>query len=794
MKRIILLLLLNLIPLAMMAQLPEPVKGVTRQAVEGWQFHYGTEWYSATVPGCIHTDLIAHDFIPDPHIGTNEDRSQWISNNTWEYRTTVVLDKKMRTKNRVDLVFEGLQTYADISINGVWKKRCNNMFRQWRVSIPVHSLKDEDYQITIDIRFLPTGPKDDSLLARLHFDVPDHRVFSRTAPYQQGWDWGPKLNSCGIWKPVYLEGWDSRENHAQTYEAPNRNSKLWRQYPFQDVRLRQHVDVIGQEFTFVANGKPIFAKGANWIPVHSFPILDSANKARYRHLLCSAKDANFNMIRVWGGGIYEPDYFYDLCDSLGLMVWTDFDYSCAFYPMDTAFLNNAKTEAEEQVKRLAKHPSVVLWCGNNEVKNGWEDWGWQNQYNWTEEERQKIQHGIDTLFGYNGILHTAVKTYAPWVSYFPSSPLYGWGHTECTTTGDSHYWGVWWGELPFEAYQEKTGRFMSEYGFMAYPQLSTIEAWSGSSFTQEDYSRNAAEVLDMPMMKTHQRHNRGVQIIDKALMQYYGTSCDQISIDDYVYLSQLCQAYGTGMGIIAHRVRQPHCMGTLYWQLNDVWPVASWSSIDYYGNWKALHYKARTLFADGPQILSERRTDSTYQFYLIDIPKAKHYYATLEYHTFDGQKQIIGNVEKTFRHQRDVNFDSLLWWASGKEVGLPKGINPRNGYLVTKLYIIGKKNEKELLADQIHFLTYPKNMNLPEAPIDIKVNKRKGGIYRITLTSTVLAKDVQLTPSQNVAGHFSDNYFDILPGEKKVVTFTADNYAGELTFRTKTLNETLHTK
>jgi beta-mannosidase len=269
------------------------------------------------------------------------------------------------------------------------------------------------------------------------------------------------------------------------------------------------------------------------------------------------------------------------------MVWMDFNFSTMLYPDNPDMLESIKAEAEQNIRRIAKHPCVVLWCGNNEVKNGWEDWGWQRVYNWTQEQRARLQHGIDTLFGEDGILAQAVRECDPMHRpYIATSPLYGWGHPECVTHGDSHYWGVWWGEEPFEKYAEKTGRFMSEYGFQSYPMMSTIRRFCPEN--QLD--------IDSPTLRSHQKHGRGREIIDKAMMQYYGFDSKRLPLEDYVYVSQLLQAWGTGYGIYQHIKQQPHCMGTLYWQLNDCWPVASWSSIDYYGNWKALHYRAQALY------------------------------------------------------------------------------------------------------------------------------------------------------------------------------------------------------
>ena len=565
--------------------------------LSNWEFEYEGQWYPATVPGCIHTDLMAQGLIPDPFYGTNEDSVQWVGKRIWKYRTTITRDM-WEGFEHCDLVLEGV-TLCDVRIYGKTLgapfqhllMSPDNMFRTHRVClfeslIDSGTLPDPDEDIVIEITFYPIEQNNEAHFNSeeyysqpdLDYNLPDHRAVTRMAPYMLGWDWGPKLSTVGILGGARLECFND-----ELPEKPMPKPRSW------NVTLRQEQDSIGQSFTFYRNGKPIFVKGANWIPVHSFPVLDSANRARYRHLLTSAKEAHFNMIRVWGGGIYEPDYFYHLCDSLGIMVWQDFNFSCALYPSDSSFLNNVKAEAEEQVRRIAQHPCVVLWCGNNEVKNGWEDWGWQQQYQWTPEQIATLQHGIDTLFGINGILANAVKQYDPLHrTYITSSPLFGWGHPECVTHGDSHYWGVWWGEQPFEMYKEKTGRFMSEYGFQSYPDYSTV-----CRYCPEDQ-----RYIDSPVMKSHQKHGRGLEIIDKAMRQYYGVDSRSLSLEDFCYVSQLLQAWGTGYGIFQHLQQQPHCMGTLFWQLNDCWPVASWSSIDCYGNWKALHYRARDLYSD----------------------------------------------------------------------------------------------------------------------------------------------------------------------------------------------------
>ena len=577
-----------------------------------WQFEYNGQQYPATVPGFIHTDLMANGIIDDPYYGTNETDVQWVGDSVWFYETTVK-KSDLPDGDTLWLVFESLAGQAIIIINGELTEVADNMFCHYEIPITEDLLEIDDSVLSIGLAFWPTSnalfqtldeetceklPSDSAKEAEYGIPLPDRRAFTRIAPYQQGWDWGPKLLTCGIWKPAYIT---NRKSLTEKPEGKRIRNGSGNPVKALNVELRQEQDSIGQSFTFYRDGKPIFIKGANWIPVHSFPIDDSANRARYRQLLCSAKEVGFNMLRVWGGGIYEHDCFFDLCDSLGLMVWMDFNFSTMLYPDNHDMLESIKEEACQNVRRIARHPCVVLWCGNNEVKNGWEDWGWQGVYKWTPEQRARLQHGIDTLFGEHGILAQAVKDCDPLRRpYIATSPLYGWGHPECVTHGDSHYWGVWWGEEPFERYADKTGRFMSEFGFQSYPMISTIR-----QFCSEDQL-----YIDSPTMRNHQKHGRGREIIDKAMRQYYGFDSKNLSLEDYCYLSQLLQAWGTGYGIFCHISSQPHCMGTLYWQLNDSWPVASWSSIDYYGNWKALHYRVQALYSDS-----------------VDLPRWKRYYS-----------------------------------------------------------------------------------------------------------------------------------------------------------------------
>ena len=796
--------------------------------ITDWEFQYQGQWYPAFVPGYIHTDLMDNKLIPNPFYGCNEDSVQWVSDSCWVYRL-LFEGANIDPNQHPELVFEGVTGYAEFYLNGKpllnqdGQNFTDNSFRTWRFPLP-DNLKNSDNELIV--KFLPASKIIQQRSKQVPYTLPDNRVFLRNPPYQGGWDWGPKMVTCGFSKTVYLNQWKDftisnlhiRQNHLCEEEAhllvsfdmlcdmednatikylvndkvfkvvrgaeinPNtdkfsteltiKQPQLW--YPngmgeqtlykisvvvekgsqskrldanigLRNIALNTAADSTGKAFEFLVNGQPVFMKGANWIPADFFP--NRIKEEQYRALLQSCKDAHMNMIRVWGGGIYEPDVFYDLCDEMGILVWQDFMYACALYPGDSAFMHNAEVEAREQVCRLRNHPCMAIWCGNNEVKNGWEDWGWQNNYK--PKHRMEIENNMHALF--DTLLADIVTELDPYRPYVASSPLWGWGHPECCTEGDSHYWGVWWGELPFEMWEEKTGRFMSEYGFQSYPAMATI-----ASFTSEN-ERN----LNSAAMKNHQKHARGVQIINKALNQYFYVP---EKLADYVYLSQLVQAYGIGQAIEVHRRMQPHCMGTLYWQLNDCWPVASWSSIDYYGRWKALQYEAKRQFE--PVIL----TTAPLQKDILPIyavnDKAQISYSKLLVQLCDFDGTVLDSLM----------VDSLCI-PSGSSTKIAQYTLPKkfkinklsHHYLLLQLY----QGEGQLLAQKIYYYLYPKQLEFQPKGITTQVQRLNAGTkeekYVFTLSAEQIKYGVSITTNLN--GHFSDNYFTLLPGEEKEVTF-----------------------
>jgi beta-mannosidase len=353
-----------------------------------------------------------------------------------------------------------------------------------------------------------------------------------------------------------------------------------------DIKLIQEKDSIGQSFYFEKNGIPIYMKGANWIPANIFP--DAVTRNDYRALLIKAKEANMNMLRVWGGGIYESDYFYDLCDSLGIYVWQDFMFAGGMYPADAAFLQNIKSEVKYQIERLRHHPCIILWCGNNEIEEAWKNWGWQNQYNLHGEDSLRIWQEYETLF--KDSLEAWTNEFDGTRPYVSTSPKHGWGREKSYVEGDSHFWGLWWGLMDWEVFKEKTGRFVSEYGMQSMSNYNTVK-----SYTPENERK-----LNSITTLSHQKANEGFKKLNHYLTRYFidSNKLKSLQLKEYVYLTQCLQAYILRNSIAIHQSKQPKNMGTLLWQLNDCWPVTSWSILDASKTPKASWYAVKNAYAE----------------------------------------------------------------------------------------------------------------------------------------------------------------------------------------------------
>ncbi|NVK52288.1 MAG: glycoside hydrolase family 2 protein [Flavobacteriaceae bacterium] len=788
---------------------------------KNWQFtsQNSTSWQPATVPGNVFTDLLAIKKIPDPFIKTNEEKVQWVSDSTWVYQTNFTLTDQIIAKKNIVLEFEGLDTYAKIYINGKYQLDTDNAFRKYSISLKdiPHSKENK-----LKIIFYPTKSHEESAKKNLVYQLPEgNRIFTRKAQFQYGWDWGPKLNTAGIWKPIKLIAWNDYKlndvyikqkslstskavlevvldasitdkknkqfnytiyvnNQLQktyTNTAAKRltfeieNATLWWPHnigtPYlYDIRLEvtsentlvasktlkkglrtielvTEKDSIGESFYFNVNGVPVYAKGANYIPQNSFQ--NKVTAAHYEKLLSDAVDANMNMLRVWGGGIYENDIFYEKCDEKGILVWQDFMFACAMYPGDIEYLTNVAIEAEEQVKRLRNYASIALWCGNNENSEGWHRWGWQDGRN--ENEKEEIWSNYLKVF--DSILPNTVAKYSQ-TAYWESSPKYGRGNKKYEFEGDAHDWWVWHDAAPFEHFEKRVPRFMSEFGFQAFPSIEVLQHINQSEKIN----------LKTDAMKMHQKHHRGFQLIDEYMKRDYKVPTNAA---DYAYVSQLVQAKGITMGIEAHRRAKPYNMGTLYWQLNDCWPAISWSSIDYFGNWKALHYKAKKSFEN--VLLSTIKNKGSYDTYIVN----------------DSLADLEGKLKLKI-----IDFYGKEIWSNSKDITV-KANSSQKVFTIPTSY---SKNKNTVFivefsnSTSLYYFAKPKNLSFPKSDIIKSITKTKKG-FTIELISNTLQKDVFL--HTYTKGKFSDNYFDLLPNQKVQIEFTTT--ATELTdLEVKSLN------
>lgn len=783
---------------------------------EKWQFKNAKDknWLTATVPGTVHLDLMNNKIIPDPYKDENEKKVQWIENEDWDYQTSFKISSKELDNQNIELVFNGLDTFAEIYLNGKLLKSTDNMFRKW--IIPVKQDLKNGKNI-LQVKFKSAVSVGKELAKKVPFTTPESpRSYVRKAQYQFGWDWGPRLVTAGIWKDVKLNFWNiarldnvkieqkaltkqkaELNIHAEIFTKEEgkysflingksqsinlksglnqisipyqiQNPKLWQPNGWGDpnlyqlkislqkdskiiaekseriglrtIELIQEKDEKGKSFYFKVNGNPMYAKGTNWIPSDSFT--PRITKEKYQKLIKDSKEANMNMIRVWGGGIYEDDEFFNACDENGILVWQDFMFAGSFYPSDVNFQKNVELEVKDQINRLQNHASLALWCGNNEVDEAIVNWGYQKQFKYSKEDSLQVWKDYNKIF--HEVIPNVIKKYATSDKsiYWPSSPSIGWGHKESLTEGDSHYWGVWWGEQPFEIFNEKVPRFASEYGFQGMPTLET---------TKSMFSGTPDLSLQNGTIKAHEKHSRGWEIIDNYMKRDYNIPTDFVK---YNYVSQLLQARGMQIAIEAHRRAKPYNMGTLYWQLNDCWPVVSWSSIDYLGNWKALHYQIKRSFENQVILMSEEKIeqDEILNFYVVNdnLEKVEDLYLDFNIMKFNGEKKGSGGLADS----NTIEPNGILKFP----FSLEEIIGDSNKDEIFLAITVRDKNEK-IFAQSNYFFVKPKDLKLSKPTIKIK----KISETEIEVSTDVLAKDVYLIGDT----HFSDNFFDLLPKTSK---------------------------
>jgi beta-mannosidase len=814
----------------------------SRNLDSGWQFRAVAntdrsdvkEWHPAQVPGVIHTDLLHSGLIPDPFDRDNEFHLQWIGLADWEYQTTFQLDAAALTHDHIDLVFDGLDTFADVYLNGDAILHADNMFRHWR--IPAKAILKSGSN-TLRILFHSAVEKMLPYVKSLPYVLPSISTknygneeniatapYTRKAPYNYGWDWGPRFLTEGIWQPVRLETWDALRianfhihqtsitatlanvaaeveieasrpttaNLTLAYEetsgpqtadgtyslqlnaginhvsVPLRiaSPKLW--YPagygaqscyrfsasirigrevaahaetktgLRSIELRRVSDEWGKSFEFVVNGISVFAKGADVIPFDSFP--NRVTPEIHRNILQSARDAHMNMVREWGGGYYESDDFYDICDELGIMVWQEFMFGGDMVPGDVAFQENIRQEAIDQIKRLRDHPSIVIWCGNNEIETGWYHWEDREEFkeSISPETRDRVWQDYVILFA--DIIKSAVTQYADPVPYWPSSPSANFEEPpDSQHNGDMHYWQVWHAQAPASDYTLLFPRFMSEFGFQSFPEMRTI-----LRFAKPDEFDIRSTV-----MQAHQKNKGGNERILTYMLREYREPKDFAS---FVYLSQVQQAEIIKIGAEHLRRQRPRTMGSLYWQLNDCWPVASWASVDYYGRWKALHYYARRFYDD--VLISPFLHDDKVDAYVVS-DKLQPISGTIHMRLLDFSGSVLLDQTKDVQ----IAAQSSAIYFTVDKAALSASADLHRSFLVFDLEVAGKKVSRNLV-----FFETTHDLQLPVAPAIETTLSKTGQEYTVTLQSAKLARSVYLSFG-DLEVQSSDNYFDLLPAE-----------------------------
>ncbi|MGB2959051.1 MAG: sugar-binding domain-containing protein [Bacteroidota bacterium] len=801
-------------------------KALTRRTGD----HALRRWMKASVPGTVHTDLLANGKISDPFYRMQERDVQWVEEEDWVYRRDFRMSREMLREKWIELVAEGLDTIATVRVNGRLVGKSENMFVEHRFDIRKH-LRAGKNRIQIQFDSPARHAKE---LERRHGQVQvshsSERVYVRKAQYSFGWDWGPRLATSGIWRSIGIEAFSgprlvdpfvrilSADAQRATLECraeirgraggrgvqarievsgpDNMGSRvsgrrwsatflrrvkgqsfkvrfeiphpsLWWPnglgeqslyaarivlesngqvqdsqdvtFAVRTVKIRQEKDAEGRSFVLEVNGTPVFCKGADWIPADTF--LPRIPPGRYEKLLTMARDAHMNMIRVWGGGIYEQDIFYQQCDRLGLMVWQDFMFACAEYPELPAFHRNVREEVEKVVKRLRNHPSIVLWCGNNEC-----EW----LFCMTNPAKTPDQMRGARIF--SKTIPALCASHDGTRPYWRSSP-FGKGYPNEQTNGNHHQWDVWSGWKDFKEYENVRARFVTEFGFqsMADPR------------TMNPVTVRGDRAIQSPVMEFHNKQIEGTERLIRFQAAHYSLGRDY---DEFVYKSQLVQAEALRCAVEQWRRRKFATAGALFWQLNDCWPVSSWAVIDSALRPKAAYYYAKRFNA--PVLVSFGKTASGLDVWVTnDLRRPVGGSLSVQILSFDGKKlwHLRKNVKVSANSSRSI-------------LRIPRSrcedADPSSHYLLAVL-----RTSRGGVAQNRYYLTEPKHLELGDPSVECAVVGCDGNIGLIELRSERLVKNLEIRAGGSADG-FTDNYFDVDPGLARYVILRANDPARRL--------------
>jgi beta-mannosidase len=764
-----------------------------------------------SIPGDVHTALKVAGIIPDPYFGRNENDVQWVAHEEWSIERVFVLDDPDGSWY-LDVTY--LDTVATVYVNDVEVLQADNCFRRYRPDVSKALVAGDN---RIRILFSSSIAAGAERQAQQPFYIPYSTANSpipngnmlRKPQSHFGWDWNIALAPLGLYGDLALRRLETaridhvvtEQRHADgavdltvratlfaqgqgvlpivfslgaervrlecgvrpgetviTHVFHIDDPKLWwpagsgeqalcqlvvetpneavtRQIGLRTVELLTDRDEAGSRFAFRINGREIFCRGANWIPADALFSLTSREKTE--DLLRSAAGAHMNMLRVWGGGFYEPDWFYDLCDRLGLMVWQDFQFACNLYPSTPDFLANVEAEVDYQARRLISHPSIVLWCGDNELVGA---------LNWFKESLENRDRYLVSYDRLNRVIEQALERAAPQAIWWPSSPAPGYldygDAWHADGSGDMHYWSVWHENKPFENYRSVRPRFCSEFGFQSYTSLPVIETYADAK------DMNIAS----PVMEQHQKNAGGNERIAATMFRNFRFPRD---FANFVYLSQVQQGLAIRTAVDFWRSLKPHCMGMLYWQLNDTWPVASWSSLDYGGSWKLLHYMARRFFQ--PVAIAAIPSDDgrEIRFSLVnDTAEDVTVRLNLSLLSLEGKRAALESIDAVCTPDAAVTVFNLPAARIPDGRILAWNFTASNGMSGEGHHVVGTYKALELQPPGLQFSLSPTG----DGGFDLLVQAQGLALFVLIESGT--------------PGRYSDNGFDLAAGENRLIRFT----------------------